>query len=520
MARRRETGLFVDEGFLALVVVLVALVIRLLHAWFTAKYNPLAADLVLDAAGYDRWARVLVWGGELPATRLMQAPLYPWFVSIVYRIFGPSPTAVRVVQAILGTASVGFTVTIARRLLGSSAAGILAGLLMACYLPLVFYEGVLVPATLVVFLNLLFVLLLTTESGPPPRVRLLAAGLVLGFSVVAKPVALLLLPFALLHLRFGGGGPGNVNARSEAPRRPGRGLSARAAVFAAGLVFGASPLAIRNLAVTGDFIPLTTGGGINFYIGNNAGANGFYAVPDWDGRSLGATPGEQCERMYEVAAAVTGRPVSHAEMSNFWRDRGLDWARGNPGAWAALAWQKTLFFWNRYERANVESIAFHRRFPGIVAARLPGWGVAAPLAILGIFLTAGRWRRLWLLYGLVGAYFAAAVIFYVLARYRLPAVPALAAFAGAAVTELLRMIRDRRRAEFVLMIAAFVLCAFFVNRTVARDTPGLEAGGLVRLGTVFARRGDTAGAEAAWREALLVDPSNEAARQALERLGR
>ncbi|HEM47037.1 MAG TPA: tetratricopeptide repeat protein, partial [Alphaproteobacteria bacterium] len=248
--------------------------------------------------------------------------------------------------------------------------------------------------------------------------------------------------------------------------------------------------------------------------------NGFYAVPAYGGRSLGATPEEQRKRMHGIAAAETGRAVSHAEMSAFWRDRGLDWARGNPGAWAALAWQKVLFFWNRYERSNVESLSFHRRFPGILAARLPGWGVVAPLAILGIFLSAGSWRRLWLLYGLVGAYLAAAVIFYVLARYRLPAVPALAAFAGAGVTDLLKMIRDRRRAEVVLMIAALVICAFFVNMTVARDTPALEAGNLVRLGTVLARRGDLDGAEAAWREALAVDPSNEAARRSLERLDR
>ena len=115
---------YISEEFLAAVVVLVALAVRALHVIFTARLNPLAGDLVLDAALYDRWAKALVWGGELPSTQLMQAPLYPWFVSLVYRVFGPSLNAVRAAQGLLGVFTCGFTITATRRLLGSSTAGI------------------------------------------------------------------------------------------------------------------------------------------------------------------------------------------------------------------------------------------------------------------------------------------------------------------------------------------------------------------------------------------------------------
>ena len=68
-----RNGRYISERFLAFIVTFAALGLRLLHVLFTAKGNPLASDLILDAAGYDKWAKVLVWGGPPVSTRIMQA---------------------------------------------------------------------------------------------------------------------------------------------------------------------------------------------------------------------------------------------------------------------------------------------------------------------------------------------------------------------------------------------------------------------------------------------------------------
>ncbi|HSG28976.1 MAG TPA: tetratricopeptide repeat protein, partial [Candidatus Krumholzibacterium sp.] len=68
------------------------------------------------------------------------------------------------------------------------------------------------------------------------------------------------------------------------------------------------------------------------------------------------------------------------------------------------------------------------------------------------------------------------------------------------------------------MLAALLLLAHLVNMTVAVDTPALEAGNLVRLGKVHARRGEQSEAREAFDEALRVEPGNKAALDALERL--
>ncbi|MBU8922894.1 MAG: glycosyltransferase family 39 protein [Bacteroidales bacterium] len=512
MKNKYQNKIFVNESFLAAAVIFLALAVRVLHVIFTAKLDPLAGDLTLDAAIYDQWAKFLVWGGEDVPTRLMQAPLFPWFISVIYRIAGPGLTAVRAVHAILGTLTCALMITSTRRLFRSSTAGILSGLIMALYLPAIFYESVLVPATLILFLNTLFVFLLVPESGYPGRPRLLLAGFVLGLSVVAKPVALLLLPFAFIHLA--------IRMNKSHPRFNISSYVGRSILMFAGLILAVAPLTIRNSIVSGEFIPLTTGGGINMYIGNNPKANGFYSIPGYRGRSLGGTPEVQQTRMHSIAESESGKKLSASEVSSFWLRKGVRHDMDNPGSFFHLLWQKTLFFWNDYERANVESLTFHRRFGGILSLPLLTFGLIAPLGLLGIFLSRERAGRLWPLYGGILTYLAAALAFYVLARYRLPVVVFLVPLAAASMTGLLKLFRDRRWTELVLMLAALFLLVRLVNTTVAKDTAAGEAGHYTRLGIVYAGKGERHLARDAFTEALRLDPSNKGARMALDTLDR
>lgn len=503
-------GVSISPAAVAAITAAAAFVVRLLHVYFTGRLNPLARSLQLDSATYDRWARALAFGGDPGPTTLMQAPVYPWFLSLLYRVFGANLDAVRLVQALLGTASCVLVALVTLRLLRSATAALLAGLCMALYAPLVFYEGILLPATLIVFLNVLALWLLAVDR-PPGTVHVAAGGVALGAAVAANPTTALFAPFALLHLWFVSGSSGERHRATFA--RP-------AILLAAGTILALAPGTIRNYARFGEFVPLTTGGGINFYIGNNPGANGYYAPPVYRGASLGVTPEEQWQRMREIASRESGRELSESQVSRFWLDAGLRFIRENPAKAAALFVQKKTFFWNRYERANVESLSFHRRFPGVLRLPLLNFGIVAPLGLLGIFLTRSRWKRLWLLYGGIVAYAVAGVVFYVLGRYRLPIVPFLVPFAAAAVVELVAVARRRHFAELALLGAALAILAVFSNFTVARDTPQGTAGNLVRLGDAYLSRADTTAAERSYREALSVAPDFEGARRRLESIGR
>ncbi|MFA4947596.1 MAG: hypothetical protein WC674_03690, partial [Candidatus Krumholzibacteriia bacterium] len=230
------------------------------------------------------------------------------------------------------------------------------------------------------------------------------------------------------------------------------------------------------------------------------------------------TPEEQSINMEAVASKESGRTLSQTQVSNFWLRAGLKYIRWNPGACAALVWRKFQFFWNAYERANVENFNFHRRFRGILLLPLLTFGVVAPLGLLGVFLTGRRRKKLWLLYGGILAYLSTALAFYVLARYRLSVVVFLIPFAGAACVELFALARGRRVAELALSLAALGALVFFSNMTVARDTPGGVSNYHVRAGNAYVARGDTTRAGEEYRKALELNGGNEAAKRALENI--
>ncbi len=513
-------------------IVAAAFAIRILHLFCTERMNPLAPFLQLDAATYDRWARALAFGGDPGPTTLMQAPLYPWFLAAIYKIFGPLPATARALQALLGTATAALIMYTTRRVFSSAAAALVAGALAALYAPLIFFEGLILPATLIVFLNALALALFAGDRRPGTE-RTLAGGTVLGAAIAANPPNVLLLPFVLLHLGLAGRGddiqwPGvptapagssrPAGAPRPAPARGRMGFLRCALLLLAGVALALAPFTIRNYIRSGEFIPLTTGGGVNFYIGNNPGANGYYAAPSYGGSSLGFAPEEQWRRMTEIAREKSGAALGESDVSRFWFRAGLRWARAHPLEWTALAWQKFIFFWNRYERANVENFYFHRRFPGVLSLPLLTFGVVAPLGLLGIFLARGRSRRLWLLYGGALVYLATAVVFYVTARYRLPVLPFLVPLAAAAVVELVGIARRRRFAELALLAVALAVLALLSNFTVARDTPQGISANLVRLGDAYLSRGDTTRAGAAYLEALALDAESARAKERLLRV--
>src|SRR5438270_11320950 len=55
-----------------------------------------------DAAAYHDWARRIAGGDWLGHDVFYQAPLYPYFLAVVYRLMGDGVMGVRLVQAVFG----------------------------------------------------------------------------------------------------------------------------------------------------------------------------------------------------------------------------------------------------------------------------------------------------------------------------------------------------------------------------------------------------------------------------------
>jgi len=394
-----------------------------------------------DARAYDLWARQIAGGDWIGQGVFYQAPLYPYFLAAIYSILGSVPIAVKLVQALLGSAGC-VLLALAGRDFFSRRVGVTAGLMWAIYPPALFFDGIIQKASVTGFLfaALLYVLgrhlrhtgEAAAGAARPRRLLIWGAGVVLGLMALNRENALILAPVVVAW------------ALLLSPGRTWRGAPARERMLAGALVIAGLatvllPVALRNQIVGGEFQLTTAQFGPNLYLGNNPETDGTY-VP------LRAGRGDPRYERYDatwLAEQALGRALSPAQVSRYWTGQVLAYARAQPLDWLALQGRKLLLTFNAIEIGDTEDIYTYAEDSPLLRGLLAVFhlGVLLPLAVMGLALAWPRRRAVGGLYALLAAYTLGVLASVIYARYRYPLVPLLALFAAYALVAA----RDRRR---------------------------------------------------------------------------
>jgi tetratricopeptide (TPR) repeat protein len=422
----------------ALAVFSAALVVRLVHIW-QIRRSPFFDVLLGDARAYDDWARRIAGGDWVGRDVFYQAPLYPYFLGVIYRVAGRDLLVVRVCQAIVGSASCALLALAASRIF-SRPVGVIAGLALALYAPAIFFDGLLQKSVLDVFFVCLMLWLMskvvpspnveraeiatnrhiTLRSDPPRRAtsfQFLGLGLAVGGLSLTRENAMVFLVVIVVWTLARAG---TLRSRMRL-----------AGAFAVGVALVLVPVATRNAVVGGGFYVTTSQFGPNLYIGNHTGADGTYA-PLRFGRG---SPEYERQDATDLAQRAAGRPLTPAEVSSYWTRLALDFMTSQPGAWLRLVGRKVALVWNATEMLDTESQDAYEEWstPLKLASWVGHFGVLVPLAFLGACATWPDRRRLWVFHAMIAGYAASVVLFYVFARYRYPLVPLLILLASAGI---------------------------------------------------------------------------------------
>lgn len=384
-----------------LIILLSALVLRLVFY----SQIPLPSGLIdfkpagTDMKTYYDWAFRIADGDWIGKGVFYYNPLYPYFLGLLFTLFGRNLGIVAFFQITLGLVSLVFIYAIGKEVFGE-AIGLLAAAMGAFYNMFILYEQVLLPESLGVLLSLGAFYLLLRFQEDQRAYRVFLAGAFLGLSALNRSIFLALAPFIGAWVL--------INKRVPKGKKP---LSLVYFLLPMALVI--APVTLRNYLVGGDLVLLTSNGGVNFFIGNSRNSEGVFHYPP---------PYEDINRRINLERL---RP---SEASRLWFREAVKSIKQEPGRYLNLLLRKIALFWGRWDVPNNIDYETVKRYSSLLRNPLLSFGLLAPLGLTGAFLSLAWIRKAFLLHLFVVVYSLSVVAFFVVGRFRLPMAPFLMVF--------------------------------------------------------------------------------------------
>ncbi|PLX30596.1 MAG: hypothetical protein C0600_07915 [Ignavibacteria bacterium] len=463
------------------VLFVLAVLLRFLF-YLKLQDTPFFLSHFSDSRLYVELASAIVSGGGIDRAYFM-SPLYPYFLAGVGQLFGPPETAMRIIQMLFGGGAAVLTYRVGLKQLGETA-GVVAGVAVAFYAPLIYYDGLLLIESLLTLLCIAFLLSMLSAIEKRSRGLWILSGLLLGIAAVTRANILLFIPVFLLFWMF------STDLKKHVP-------VANLVLFIITIGVVILPTTMHNAAKEGVFLPVTSSFGYNLYAGNNADADGFYSMPEPVDLYTDTKGRAWVERQ-------EGREMNAAQVSDWWRDRALGWMGENPWHATTHMLRKTVLFFypGEVDQLGLSMSFFTGQYGPITGIPQAAFPVLLILSFVGAGFAVANRKGGWVLPLFFLSYLMATALFFVNARFRLPIMPIMMIYSAYASVELVRMIRLKRLAApasialLISMAAAALL--LLVQPKVEQDF----SQEYLKLGQTAFDTGDFPAAEAAFRTSL------------------
>ncbi|MCM8828078.1 MAG: glycosyltransferase family 39 protein [Candidatus Omnitrophica bacterium] len=363
----------------------------------TTFYNPVLMDKH-DQKTFHLWAQSIIKHPVyVDGQAFYMAPLYPYFLAILYAISGGSVFFAGLIQGLLDTFVI-FLIYLLGRKIKDEDTGIIAAFFYAFYQTVILYSITILSDGLIIFLNILLIFAIYRALETKRRSSWFFSGVILGFAALAKPTILAFIPFIIIGLWLW------PESQLVVPLEKKTRLIHLVKALALGAIGCAMiilPVTMRNLVVSGKFVLICTNGPVNWQIGNSSDSVGLFCYPKGS--------------------------LLHPLEFDFWK----------------LFFKKFLLFFNSYEWPQNLSIYIAREIIPALKFAFVRFGFIVSLGIVGIFLSA-RNRKNFLFVSFTIVQIMWVIMFFITDRYRFPAVACLTVTAGFLIKQSIDEIRARK----------------------------------------------------------------------------
>jgi 4-amino-4-deoxy-L-arabinose transferase-like glycosyltransferase len=390
-----------------------------------------------DEHDFVEIARGLADGQGYQGTPIRANPVLSYFLAAIYQLVGYGHLVPRLIQCVIGALVVCIVFALAQRLFHTGVA-VLAALSAALYPPLIYICGVFYVECLFTTLLALSVYLLYVSAqarGVRFVLLVVAAGVVIGITVLCRPIFLIFLPFAAFFL---------VCAD--------RGSFLRKTASAMVLVMVASltvlPWTLRNYALYNRLLLVATGSGLFLWRGNNELAKGDthdrYLDPGtgdvWLARLQELPPAPQnalLRKYHDVERHLEA--LDQIDQDKYLQRIALAFMREHPAQSFGLFLHKVRTLYTAFTEVRPEHRELIRSKQQL--AMLVIFYPTLGLAILGMVYGLRQWRRYLILYLPILSLTMAYGILTSASRFRIPFEPYVLIFTSYGTFLLLDLLR-------------------------------------------------------------------------------
>jgi Tfp pilus assembly protein PilF len=480
---------------LPLLLFVIAFLIRLL-VLIDLTDSPIFYNPIIDSKTYHDTAREIAAGNIIGQTTFWQAPLYQYFLGLIYWLFGVNIFIGRLVGIILGAVNCCLIFYMADKIFSRRVAWMSYGL-AAIFGPFIFFETELLAPALLIFLFLLILTVLLSYLKYPATIKIILVGLLLGVAQVGHGLAAIFLPFLIGWLiYYHRGKHKNVLAGFAA------------SLF---LIIGFLPMIIltvsRNYAVDGELVLVSSNVGTNFYLGNH---------PNYDSTTA-IRPGIEWDE-FTSEASINGYRTP-AQESAYYTKRAVSNIINDIPGFISLLFKKLYLLTGGEEIKRNLDIYYFKKYSIVLNILI--WrniisfpsGIIIPLALCGILLyltqQTDRKHRLkvWLLLLIIISQSLAIIFFFVASRYRIVMMPFVIIIASYALFEIADRIRGKRLKGTIISASLLIILLLFCNLTRVNTTPRDRAENYFYEGVAYLERHNYPVAVDKFKEALEHKPN-------------
>jgi len=395
-----------------LCIFLIALTLRLVSAFLNtgkeesywlgadAQYDLIASNIVsgrgyyIDGNNFEGLDRSFTGKEKIYSFR---SPLYPYTLALLYKTFGRAPLTVGIFQALISSLIVLLFFLIGRKLFDERV-GLGVALVVALYPYSIQHDIRVFDTALFEFILACLVLSILRMAEKPTILRSILIGFLMGLAIHCRTsfvtfTAFFFLPF-LISYKF----------------NPKQVFRITILIILTEMVV-LSPWVLRNYFIH-DKIVLSTYGGWNFLLGNNATA--LQKLQNHEEADLALS-------LNLKNSSTTPANLTETEMDKWFFQKGFEFIKNNPYTFFKLLWVKTINFWN--VRLTPPSNSLWKELIYSIS-----YGTILLLSIPGIFLSFKEWRKFFFLYLLFVYFTISFVPFITTSRHRKPLDPYLAMF--------------------------------------------------------------------------------------------